>query len=217
MGNSILKNSLAAALRLCSVTFMLVSFCFGQAGKKVSESSNLGDLFGIKGTDPTVQNTVDEVEPIVVGRKKWSDRASSTALPISSTALPISSNNDRDQKNVRNSAIEELDPLETKQGNSNPSIMPLKPPSIPPAVNLHRNFEGKLVLKPRKLGIEREFPFQLENAKGKRLAFIDTESLLSVDPLSFKDKKVNILGKLEPVKEGSDDLVIRARILRVIE
>jgi hypothetical protein len=189
---------------------MLVSFCFGQAEKKVSESSNLGDLFGIKGTDPTVQNTVDEVEPIVVGRKKWSDRASSTALPISS-------NNDRDQKNVRNSAIEELDPLETKQGNSNPSIMPLKPPSIPPAVNLHRNFEGKLVLKPRKLGIEREFPFQLENAKGKRLAFIDTESLLSVDPLSFKDKKVNILGKLEPVKEGSDDLVIRARILRVIE
>jgi hypothetical protein len=217
MGNSILKNSLAAALRLCSVTFLLVSFCFGQAEKKVSESSNLGDLFGIKGTDPTVQNTVDEVEPIVVGRKKWSDRASSTALPISSTALPISSNNDRDQKNVRNSAIEELDPLETKQGNSNPSIMPLKPPSIPPAVNLHRNFEGKLVLKPRKLGIEREFPFQLENAKGKRLAFIDTESLLSVDPLSFKDKKVNILGKLEPVKEGSDDLVIRARILRVIE
>jgi hypothetical protein len=210
MGNSILKNSLAAALRLCSVTFLLVSFCFGQAEKKVSESSNLGDLFGIKGTDPTVQNTVDEVEPIVVGRKKWSDRASSTALPISS-------NNDRDQKNVRNSAIEELDPLETKQGNSNPSIMPLKPPSIPPAVNLHRNFEGKLVLKPRKLGIEREFPFQLENAKGKRLAFIDTESLLSVDPLSFKDKKVNILGKLEPVKEGSDDLVIRARILRVIE
>jgi len=191
MGNSILKNSLSEALRLCSVTFLLVSFCFGQAEKKVSESSNLGDVFGRESTDPTVQNKVDEVEPIVVGRKKWSDRASSSALPIPN-------NNDQNQKNVRSTAIEELDPLETKEGKSNPSI-------------------GKLVLKPRKLGIEREFPFQLENAKGKRLAFIDTESLLSVDPLSFKDKKVNILGKLEPIKEGSDDLVIRARILRVIE
>jgi len=47
--------------------------------------------------------------------------------------------------------------------------------------------------------------------------YVALKSLLSVDPLSFKDKKVNILGKLEPIKEGSDDLVIRARILRVIE
>ena len=146
----------------------------------------------------------------MVGRKKWSDRPSGSTLPTQSS-------NQNKQRNVRSSTIEELDPLETTEGQSNPSIMPLKPPSIPPAVNLHRNFEGKLVLKPRKLGTERKFPFQLENAKGKRLAFIDTESLLSVDPLSFKDKKVNILGKLEPIKEGSNDLVIRARILRVVE
>lgn len=210
MGNSILKNSLSEAFRVCSITFLLVSYCFGQAEKKVNNSNNLADVFGSKSTDLVVQNKVDEVEPIVVGRKKWSDRPSGSTLPTQSS-------NQNKQRNARSSTIEELDPLETKEEQSNPSIMPLKPPSIPPAVNLHRNFEGKLVLKPRKLGIERKFPFQLENAKGKRLAFIDTESLLSVDPLSFKDKRVNILGKLEPIKEGSNDLVIRARILRVVE
>ena len=210
MGNSILKNSLSGAFSVCSITFLLVSYCFGQAEKKVNNFNNLADVFGSKSTDPVVQNKVDEVEPIVVGRKKWSDRPSGSTLPTQSS-------NQNKQRNVRSSTIEELDPLETTEGQSNPSIMPLKPPSIPPAVNLHRNFEGKLVLKPRKLGTERKFPFQLENAKGKRLAFIDTESLLSVDPLSFKDKKVNILGKLEPIKEGSNDLVIRARILRVVE
>lgn len=210
MGNSILKKSLSGAFRVCSITFLLVSYCFGQAEKKVNNSNNLADVFGSKSTDLVVQNKVDEVEPIVVGRKKWSDRPSGSTLPTQSS-------NQNKQRNARSSTIEELDPLETKEEQSNPSIMPLKPPSIPPAVNLHRNFEGKLVLKPRKLGIERKFPFQLENARGKRLAFIDTESLLSVDPLSFKDKKVNILGKLEPIKEGSNDLVIRARILRVVE
>ena len=33
----------------------------------------------------------------------------------------------------------------------------------------------------------------------------------------LKNKNVNILGKLESIKEGSDDLVIRAKILREIE
>ena len=149
---------------MCSITFLLVSYCFGQAEKKVNNFNNLADVFGSKSTDPVVQNKVDEVEPIVVGRKKWSDRPSGSTLPTQSS-------NQNKQRNARSSTIEELDPLETKEEQSNPSIMPLKPPSIPPAVNLHRNFEGKLVLKPRKLGIERKFPFQLENARGKRLAF----------------------------------------------
>ena len=95
--------------------------------------------------------------------------------------------------------------------------MPIKPPTIPPAVNINRNFEGKLVLKPRKLGFERDFPFQLQNSKGKRLAYIDTQNIKSTDPISMKDKSVNILGKLEPLKEGSNELVIRARILRQID
>ena len=73
------------------------------------------------------------------------------------------------------------------------------------------------MLKPRKLGFQKDFPFQLLNSRGKRLAYIDTKDIRSVDPIQFKDKKVNILGKLEPIKFGSNDLVIRARILREIE
>ncbi len=95
--------------------------------------------------------------------------------------------------------------------------MPLKPPVTPPAVNIHRNFEGTLVLKPRNLGFEREFPFQLENARGKRLAFVDMANLRILDPIVLKDQKVNILGKLESVEKGSNELVIRARLLRRVD
>ena len=95
--------------------------------------------------------------------------------------------------------------------------MPLIPPVTPPAVNIHRNFEGTLVLKPRKLGFEKSFPFQLENSRGKRLAFVDMKNLRIIDPLDFKDSKVNVLGKLEAVEKGSDELVIRARLVRKID
>ena len=95
--------------------------------------------------------------------------------------------------------------------------MPLTAPVIPPAVNIHRNFEGTLVLKPRKLGFQRDFPYQLENARGKRLAFVDMESVRILDPLAFKNQKVNVLGKLETVKEGSAELVIRARLVRRVD
>ena len=114
-------------------------------------------------------------------------------------------------------AIQELDPLETKQNQPSGIDMKINPPVIPPAVNLHRNFEGKLVLKPRTLGFEKNFPYQLENSKGRRLAFVDMENLKVIDPLDYKDKRVNILGKLEPLEEGKKDLVIRARILRSID
>ena len=114
-------------------------------------------------------------------------------------------------------AIQELDPLETKQNKTEGIDMKIAPPVIPPAVNLHRNFEGTLVLKPRTLGFEKDFPFQLENTKGRRLAFVDTEDLKVIDPLLYKGKRVNILGKLEPIEEGKKDLVIRARILRSID
>jgi len=43
------------------------------------------------------------------------------------------------------------------------------------------------------------------------------ENLKVIDPLDYKDKRVNILGKLEPLEEGKKDLVIRARILRSID
>ena len=107
--------------------------------------------------------------------------------------------------------------METKQNKTEGIDMKISPPAIPPAVNLHRNFEGTLVLKPRTLGFEKNYPFQLENTKGRRLAFVDTGNLKVIDPLDFKGKRVNILGKLEPIEEGKKDLVIRARILRSID
>ena len=210
MGN---KNYIKIFL-LSTVGFsVFVTMCklsFGQTPQN-STPPNLADAFTTPANTPSVQTGEEEIEPIVVGRKKWSDRpAENKTLPLSKT---------KPNKTFSNPAnIQELEPLETKQGKVAPTNnLPMKVPSIPPAVNLHRNFEGKLVLKPRKFGIETTFPFQLENSRGKRLAFIDFQDVRSIDPLSLKDKKVNILGKLEPVKEGSDNLVIRARILREID
>ena len=108
-------------------------------------------------------------------------------------------------------------PLETKQNKTDGIDMKIAPPTIPPAVNLHRNFEGTLVLQPRTLGFQKNFPFQLENSSGRRLAFVDTGNIKVIDPLQYKGKRVNILGKLEPIEEGKKDLVIRARILRSID
>ena len=152
---------------------------------------------------------VTEVEPIVVGRKKWNEKPA-IAPSAEQKRQPVSEESD-------SVAIQELDPLETKQSQPGRIDMKINPPVIPPAVNLHRNFEGKLVLKPRALGFEKNFPYQLENSKGRRLAFVDMENLKVIDPLDYKDKRVNILGKLEPLEEGKKDLVIRARILRSID
>jgi hypothetical protein len=149
------------------------------------------------------------VEPIVVGRKKWNEK------PVQA---PSAEQNSQPAPEESDSvAIQELDPLETKQNQPGGIDMKINPPAIPPAVNLHRNFEGKLVLQPRTLGFEKNFPYQLENSKGRRLAFVDMENLKVIDPLKYKNKRVNILGKLEPLEEGKKDLVIRARILRSID
>jgi len=190
---------------------LIVCFCNAQKEEKETPSK-LSDIFSSQNN--SLQNEViqssqpsQEIEPIVVGRKNWNDPApeQDKFSSPSDSAANLKAN------------IEELDALETKQSDVPSSVMPIKPPTIPPAVNINRNFEGKLVLKPRKLGFERDFPFQLENSKGKRLAYIDTQSIKSTDPLSMKDKRVNILGKLESLKEGSNELVIRARILRQID
>jgi hypothetical protein len=150
------------------------------------------------------------LNPLLWAEKKWSD-------PAPNTDSEFQSQSDQEKTVDPSGKIEELDPLETKQGKMDPALMPIAPPTIPPAVNLHRNFEGTLVLKSRKFGFQSDFPFQLVNSRGQRLAYIDTQGLRAVDPLSLKDRKVNILGKLEPIKEGSDELVIRARLLREVD
>ena len=209
MGNNYLKKSFLDILRHSFVLLIMSNLCHGQADEK-SAPPSLRDAFSDIQKSSTAKENTDEVEPIVVGREKWSDRPDQVQADKQSEAKTI-------RDNANSEKIQELDPLETKQGQVGPSKLPMKAPTIPPAVNLHRNFEGKLILKPRNFGFEKAFPYQLENSRGKRLAYIDFENVRSIDPIDLKDKRVNVLGKLEPIKEGSDDLVIRARILREIE
>lgn len=195
----------SASLLLLGGSFLAFgSGALAQSEKPDSPPTSLADAFGKPepALTPAVQ-AAGEVEPVVVGRRKWSDR------PVIN---PIK--NPPSEPAGKTVAIEELDPLETQQPKPGKMDMPVKPPSPPPAVNIHRNFEGTLVLKPRKLGFQRDFPFQLENARGKRLAFIDVGNVKIIDPLDFKGQKVNVLGKLEAIQKGSDELVIRARLLR---
>lgn len=195
-----------------ALIFTFITFIY--VGTAVADDENggfnLADAFAQTDEKQTKQIAeVTEVEPIVVGRKKWNEKPA-TAPSVEQKIQPVS-------KESNSVAIQELDPLETKQNQPSGIDMKINPPVIPPAVNLHRNFEGKLVLKPRTLGFEKNFPYQLENSKGRRLAFVDMKNLKVIDPIDYKDKRVNILGKLEPLEEGKKDLVIRARILRSID
>ena len=195
------------ALIFTSITYVNVSTAVAD---DENGGFNLADAFAQTEEKQTEQIAeVTEVEPIVVGRKKWNEKPA-IAPSVEQNRQPV-------PKESNSVAIQELDPLETKQSQPGRIDMKINPPVIPPAVNLHRNFEGKLVLKPRALGFEKNFPYQLENSKGRRLAFVDMENLKVIDPLDYKDKRVNILGKLEPLEEGKKDLVIRARILRSID
>ena len=204
MGSIISKK---LALIFTFITYVNVSTALAE---DENGGFNLADAFAQTEEKQTEQIAeVTEVEPIVVGRKKWNEKPA-IAPSAEQERQPVSEESD-------SVAIQELDPLETKQSQPGRIDMKINPPVIPPAVNLHRNFEGKLVLKPRTLGFEKNFPYQLENSKGRRLAFVDVENLKVIDPLDYKDKRVNILGKLEPLEEGKKDLVIRARILRSID
>lgn len=152
------------------------------------------------------ESSVNEVEPVVVGREKWSDKPNGSV-----------SNDDSTEPANLNSRITELDALETKDIKPQIDNLPMTTPRIEPAVHLDRNFEGMLVLKPRKLGFKNLFPYQLENSRGKRLAYLDLENLKAIDPSILNGKKVSVLGKLETTKEDSGELVIRARLLRAID
>ena len=204
MGIIIIKK-----LALLFTTVISVTISIGKEEDKGGDL-NLSDAFAQAEQELSEPISVEpEVEPIVVGRKKWNEKPATDPTVESNIQLP--------SLDASTIAIQELDPLETKQNQTAGVNMKITPPAIPPAVNLHRNFEGTLVLKPRSLGFEKHFPFQLENTRGRRLAFVDMENLKVTDPLDYKNKRVNILGKLEPIEEGKKDLVIRARQLRSID
>ena len=109
----------------------------------------------------------------------------------------------------------ELAPLETEVEADPESTLPVKPPKPLPAVNLNRPFEGLFTLEPRRFGgFKRKFPYQLLNPTGKRLAYVDVSGVKAVDALGFDQREVSILGVMEPVKKGSRDMIIRARLIR---
>ena len=152
-----------------------------------------------------------EVEPVVVGREKWNEKPTKPSNLSSEGTLSTSSSNNSKPQSGR---IGELDALETQQVKPDPSDLKLDPPKIRPATSIVRNFEGKLVFKPRTFGFAHDFPYQLENSKGKRLAYIDVDNLKAIDPQQYVNQQINVMGKLEAVEEGSDDRIIRARIIR---
>ena len=190
------------------LALLLSVFIFSFAsllGQEEGSPSNLAEAF--KGNSLTKVSPSDtEIEPVVVGRSSWKDKPAGKLIE-----------NKDGQKLSNSTQIGELDALETKQSNLSTEGLPVLPPKIMPAVDLHRNFEGTLVLQTRKLGFAQKFSYRLENANGKRLAFVDAQNLRVFNPVAFNGKKVNILGKLEPVEVGSKDLVIRAKIIRLIE
>jgi len=171
--------------------------CLLSAQDKEADPSSLAEAFNAG---------APEVEPVVVGREKWNEGKKEATQPQP---------NPSDDQSTPSRKIEELDPLETKQIQTSPDDLKIEPPKIRPATQIVRNFEGTLVFKPRKLGFAYDFPYQLENSRGKRLAFVDINQLKGLDPQDMAEKSVNVMGKLEPVEEGSDDLVIRARIIRL--
>lgn len=201
MGNFNLYNT--KIIRGMAVSLLSFSSALGQPAQ--GDSPSLGEAFNAG---------APEVEPVVVGRERWNDKPVQKSIKNSGNSLQQteSSSNSNDSGSSR---IDELDPLETEQVKPDPSTLPLDPPKNKPATRIVRNFEGTLVFKPRKLGFAYDFPYQLENSKGKRLAFIDVDQLKAVDPQQFTDQQINVLGMLEPVEEGSDELVIRARVLRL--
>ena len=180
-----------------ALAFFITLPCLLSAQDKEADPSSLAEAFN---------SGAPEVEPVVVGREKWNEGKKEVTQPES---------NPSDDQSTTSRKIEELDPLETKQIQTSPDDLKIEPPKIRPATQIVRNFEGTLVFKPRKLGFAYDFPYQLENSRGKRLAFVDVNQLKGIDPQDMAEKSVNVMGKLEPVEEGSDDLVIRARIIRL--
>ena len=180
------------------VVALLVIISFAYAQPSTDTGPSLGEAFNAG---------APEIEPVVVGREKWNEKPE--ALPKTETL-----SSPAEDKAVTNGRISELDPLETQQVQPDPSELPLDPPKNKPATSIVRNFEGTLVFKPRILGFESKLPYQLENSKGKRLAYIDVDNIKGLDPQQFVDQSINVMGKLEPIEEGSDDLVIRARVMR---
>jgi hypothetical protein len=107
------------------------------------------------------------------------------------------------------------------------SPAPAPAPSVPPAatapapsapsgdVALSKLFEGTLSGTRTLLSPRRPFDWQLVDADGKRIAYVDLSKLLLTDQIdNYAGHSVVVLGSLDSVKD-STDLVVRAEGLRL--
>jgi hypothetical protein len=99
---------------------------------------------------------------------------------------------------------------------SAPSTSPAPAPSAPSGdVALSKLFEGTLSGTRTLLSPRRPFDWQLVDADGKRIAYVDLSKLLLTDQIdNYAGHSVVVLGSLDSVKD-STDLVIRAEGLRL--
>ena len=83
------------------------------------------------------------------------------------------------------------------------------------SASLSRLFEGTLATTKSLLMPKRPFDWQLVDASGKRIAYVDLSKLLLTDQIeNYSGHGVVVLGSLKPVKD-SDDLVILVEGLRL--
>jgi hypothetical protein len=103
-----------------------------------------------------------------------------------------------------------------------PPVAPAAPAAAAPAApagdgnaGLSRLYEGTLASTKSLLLPKRPYDWQIVDASGKRIAFVDLTKLLLTDQIeNYAGHGVVVLGSLEPV-QGSDDLVIRVVGLRL--
>lgn len=81
---------------------------------------------------------------------------------------------------------------------------------------IHQGFEGRFTQARQSFGLfNPKLPFQIENEKGKRLAYVDVNSVVVPSSLqSFIGKPVIVYGNLEQLPK-SNQWVIRAQTIRL--
>ena len=117
--------------------------------------------------------------------------------------------------------IQELDPLEVREGEEQPPTSPQLSLEIKPTVTISRNFEGKLIYKKpffRRPGVpnrnKNAIPYQLVDEKGKRIAYVRVENIKVGNLLNYLNKQVILSGPLEENAKGKEP-IIQGRIIRL--
>jgi hypothetical protein len=106
---------------------------------------------------------------------------------------------------------------------SSAAVSPAPAPAAPapaaaaqePSIPLSRLFEGTLASTRSVLSPRRPYDWQLNDASGKRIAYVDLSKLLLTDQIgNYSGHAVVVLGAIKPVKE-TNDLVIEVEGFRL--